>query len=243
MAPTRRDFLRNSTLAGLGITLGMNGLSSCSTAGKAASVSFGTDYQQKPLPYAYDALESAIDARTMELHYSKHAAGYAKNLQEALQAEGVSTDRPIEALLADISRYSAKMRNNAGGHFNHEQFWRMMRPNGGTLSGRLEQALISAFGSVEAFKKQFADAASGRFGSGWAWLYVDKDRRLRIGSTPNQDTPLMNVSEIKGQPLLALDVWEHAYYLRYQNKRAEYIGNWWKVVNWEYIQNLSGKFI
>ncbi|RYY99778.1 MAG: superoxide dismutase [Chitinophagaceae bacterium] len=226
-------------MAGLGLALGATGLASCSnTKVLAARGPLRTGFTQAPLPYSYGALETAIDARTMEIHYSKHAAGYATNLNDAAKAEGADTTKPVEELLARISKYSAKMRNNAGGHFNHELFWKLMSPNGGQPSGALATAINSSFGSMEAFKKQFGDAGTGRFGSGWAWLYMDGDKKLRIGSTPNQDNPLMDVSEIKGYPLLALDVWEHAYYLRYQNKRADYIANWWKVVNWDYVQTL-----
>ena len=133
------------------------------------------------------------------------------------------------------------MRNNAGGHYNHEIFWKMMSPNGGGApTGALLTAINSSFNSVDSFKTAFEDAAKTRFGSGWAWLYVDGDKRLKIGSTPNQDNPLMNVADIKGYPILGLDVWEHAYYLRYQNKRPEYIANWWKVVNWDYVQQRFG---
>ncbi|GAA4319406.1 superoxide dismutase [Flaviaesturariibacter amylovorans] len=239
MAPTRRDFLINTSVAGLGLALGASGLASCSsTKAMAVSGPLRTGFAQAPLPYAYGALETAIDARTMELHYSKHAAGYATNLNDAAKAEGADTTKSVEELLARISKYSAKMRNNAGGHFNHELFWKLMSPNGGQPSGTLATAISNSFGSMEAFKKQFGDAGTGRFGSGWAWLYLDGDKKLRIGSTPNQDNPLMDVSDIKGYPLLALDVWEHAYYLRYQNKRADYIANWWKVVNWDYVQTL-----
>jgi Fe-Mn family superoxide dismutase len=172
----------------------------------------------------------------MELHYSKHSASYANNLKEAAQAERVDTSRPLEDVLRRVSGYSTKMRNNGGGHYNHELFWRCMSPQAADRpSGALAAAIDNAFGSFDTFKTQFGDAGKNRFGSGWAWLVMDSDRRLRIGSTPNQDNPLMDVAELKGFPLLGLDVWEHAYYLRYQNKRADYIENWWKVVNWNYV--------
>ena len=186
-------------------------------------------------------MEQAIDAKTMEIHYTKHAAGYATNLQDAAKAEGVDMTKPLETVLDDIKKYSTKMRNNAGGHYNHEIFWKMMSPNGGGApTGALLTAINSSFNSFDSFKTAFEDAAKTRFGSGWAWLYVDGDKRLKIGSTPNQDNPLMNVADIKGYPILGLDVWEHAYYLRYQNKRPEYIANWWKVVNWDYVQQRFG---
>jgi Fe-Mn family superoxide dismutase len=146
--------------------------------------------------------------------------------------------QPVEKLFAKMDTYTAKMRNNAGGHFNHEMFWKSMRPktDGNKPVGTLKEAIEKEFGSFEKFKGQFSDAAKNRFGSGWAWLYLDANKQLKIGSTPNQDNPLMNISEIKGFPLLSIDVWEHAYYLKYQNKRADYIENWWNVVNWDYVQ-------
>jgi superoxide dismutase, Fe-Mn family len=179
-----------------------------------------------------------IDAKTMEIHYSKHAAGYSKNVKEAIATEAVAA-KNIEDILANISKYSIKMRNNAGGHYNHEMFWQCMQPKQASnlAEGNMQIAIDKAFGSFENFKKQFTEAGKTRFGSGWAWLYLDKKKELKIGSTANQDNPLMNISEIKGFPLLALDVWEHAYYLKYQNKRADYIENWWQVVNWKYVES------
>ncbi|HYC28399.1 MAG TPA: superoxide dismutase, partial [Chitinophagaceae bacterium] len=175
---------------------------------------------------------------TMEIHYSKHAASYASNLQQAAQAEGVNTSKPLEDVLANISKYSMKMRNNAGGHYNHELFWKSMRTKvtDNRPSGALLQALETAFGSFGNFKIQFSEAARNRFGSGWAWLVRDANNALKIGSTPNQDNPIMDISDLKGFPLLGLDVWEHAYYLKYQNKRPDYVDNWWNVVNWDYVQ-------
>jgi len=244
-SPTsRRNFLLQSGKAGLGVYVGLSSsalLSACATAKKAGSVSaphqFDPGYQQHPLPYGYDALEQAIDAKTMEIHFTKHAAAYATNLQEAAKAEGVDMNKPLEETLRTISKYSAKLRNNGGGHYNHELFWKVMAPaSSNTPGGNLASAITSSFGSFDTFKTQFTDAGKTRFGSGWAWLFVDGDKKLRIGSTPNQDNPLMDVSEVKGYPILGLDVWEHAYYLRYQNKRPDYIANWWKVVNWDEVQ-------
>lgn len=202
-------------------------------------------YQQQPLLYAYNALEKAIDAQTMEIHYSKHAATYAKNLNEAVVAEGVDIKSvSVEKLLSNISKYSTKMRNNAGGHYNHEMFWQSMTPNS-TLqpSGKLLSSIEKDFGSFDAFKNKFEDAAKTRFGSGWAWLVLDGDKKLIVTSTPNQDNPLMNIADVKGFPVLGLDVWEHAYYLRYQNKRPDYIHNWWNVVNWNFIEKRFEDFI
>jgi Fe-Mn family superoxide dismutase len=192
------------------------------------------------LPYAYSALEPAIDAQTMEIHYSKHAAGYSKNLMDAVEAEKVGKSVSLESLLQKISAYSPKMRNNAGGHYNHEMFWQCMRPKteDNKPSGKLLLAIEAHSGSFAQFKSSFADAAKSRFGSGWAWLTKDALGNLKMGSTANQDNPLMDLKsvEISGTPLLCLDVWEHAYYLKYQQKRADYIDNWWTIVNWDYVQ-------
>ena len=238
---SRRDFLLNSGKAGLGLCIGATVLSSCSstkTAAAARSGAFVTGFQQQPLPYSFTALNKAIDGTTMEIHYSKHAASYATNLMDAARAENVDISKPVDDILGRISKYSTKMRNNAGGHWNHEQFWKMMSPNSSERpTGTLAAAIESEFGSFETFKTQFGDAAKNRFGSGWSWLVVDGDKKLRIGSTPNQDNPLMDVAEFKGYPILGLDVWEHAYYLRYQNKRPDYINAWWSVVNWDYVQS------
>jgi superoxide dismutase, Fe-Mn family len=238
MAPltSRRDFIINSGKAGLGIYAGSTVLSSCSSTKKLVTGNSNTGFQQTPLPYSYNALNDAIDGTTMEIHYSKHAASYATNLQNAAKNENVDMNKPLEDVLGKISKYSTTMRNNGGGHYNHELFWKSMSPKSDQKpTGKLAAAIDSGFGSFDTFKTQFSDAGKNRFGSGWAWLFVDGDKKLRIGSTPNQDNPLMDVAEIKGFPLLGLDVWEHAYYLRYQNKRADYIANWWKVVNWDFI--------
>jgi len=189
---------------------------------------------QIALPYGYDALEPSIDAQTMEIHYTKHHAAYVKNVNEAIVAEGVSASDENE-LLATVSKYSAKVRNNAGGVWNHNFFWQVMGPGGkGAPEGKVLDALNAGFGDFEKFKAAFTDAGMKRFGSGWAWL-LEQDGKLVIGSTPNQDNPLMDVSELMGKPVLALDVWEHAYYLKYQNKRNDYVAAWWNVVNWDEV--------
>ncbi len=235
---TRRDFIINTGKTSIGITLGATFLSACHSASRLSSAKYVTGFRQEPLPYSYNALTDAIDAQTMEIHYTKHAASYATNLQDAAKAEGVDIGANVEQLLKKISKYSTKMRNNAGGHYNHELFWKSMSPNSAEKpGGTLAAAINSSFGSLESFKTEFTEAGKNRFGSGWAWLMMDNDKRLKITSTPNQDNPLMDVADAKGFPLLGLDVWEHAYYLRYQNKRPEYIANWWKVVNWNYIQD------
>ena len=236
----RRDFIKTSVkgtlAAGIAGSSIASMLSSCSPAKMAMAAPFKTGFDQKPLPYAYNALENVIDATTMEIHYTKHAAGYAKNIKEAAQAEGIAS-MSLEDILANVSKYSVKVRNNGGGHYNHEMFWQSMRAkqNDNKPSGKMMDAINGGFGSFADFKTKFGDAAKTRFGSGWAWLYMDHNSKLQIGSTPNQDNPLMNLSDIKGFPLLGLDVWEHAYYLKYQNKRADYVDNWWNVVNWDYV--------
>jgi Fe-Mn family superoxide dismutase len=233
----RREFLKTAGKAGLVTGLSFTALSSFAK-GFDPFAPKGTPYAQQPLPYAYGALEPIIDATTMELHYSKHAATYAKNLAEAVKAENVNTAKtPLEDVLANISKYSPKLRNNGGGHYNHELFWQSMAaPGGAKPSGKLKQAIEKDFNSIEAFTAQFTDAGKNRFGSGWAWLVIGKDNKLIVGSTPNQDNPLMDISDLKGFPLLGLDVWEHAYYLKYQNRRPDYINAWWNVVNWNFVE-------
>lgn len=189
-------------------------------------------FELPALPYAYDALEPYIDKMTMEIHHTKHHNAYVTNLNKAI--EGTEMEgKSLEELMANISKYPAAVRNNGGGHWNHSLFWTLMKKGGGgEPTGALADAIISAFGSFSEFKTQFSNAGATRFGSGWAWL-VKQNGKLVIGSTPNQDNPLMDVSEIKGTPILGLDVWEHAYYLKYQNRRPEYIENWWNIINWD----------
>ncbi len=188
------------------------------------------------LPYEFPALEPHIDARTMEIHHGKHHAAYVNNLNAALagtEHEGKS----LEQLLAQISTLPPAVRNNGGGHWNHSMFWEIMSPTGGgEPSGHIASKIEKNFGSFEEFKKQFAQAAATRFGSGWAWLCVTEDDNLCICSTPNQDNPLMDVADKKGQPILGLDVWEHAYYLHYQNRRPDYVTAFWNVVNWDEVE-------
>ncbi len=232
----RREFLKTAGKAGIAAGLSFTVLPSL--AGGSDTAAYNIGFLQKPLPYEFNALEPVIDAQTMEIHYTKHAAGYAKNLSEAVAAESVDAKKmKLEDLLKGISRYSAKMRNNAGGHYNHELFWEVMSPRPEKAPDqKLGKAIIKDFGSFEAFKTQFSDAAKNRFGSGWAWLVLTADDKLVISSTPNQDNPLMDVAEIKGQPLIGLDVWEHAYYLKYQNRRPDYIAGWWKVIDWDFVE-------
>jgi len=186
------------------------------------------------LPYAYDSLEPYIDATTMEIHHSKHHAAYVNNLNNAIAATELE-GKSLEELLASAGSLSPAVRNNGGGHFNHSLFWSIMgKDKGGNPSGKLGDDIASIFGSFDSFKDQFAKAGATRFGSGWAWLLV-KDGKLVVSSTPNQDNPLMDVAEVKGTPILGLDVWEHAYYLKYQNRRPEYIENFFNVIDWDAV--------
>lgn len=188
-----------------------------------------------PLPYSNDALEPHFDALTMEIHHDRHHNAYVTNLNNAIagtELEGME----LTSILANISKYSAAVRNNGGGHFNHDLFWSILSPNGGgTPTGDLAEAMDAAFGSFDEFKTTFKNAAATRFGSGWAWLCLKADGTLCVCSTPNQDNPLMDVAECPGTPLLGLDVWEHAYYLKFQNKRPDYVDTFWNIVNWEAV--------
>jgi len=184
------------------------------------------------LPYAFDALEPHIDARTMEIHHDKHHAGYTNNLNAAIEGTDLA-DQSIEKILSSVGD-NAGLRNNGGGYYNHNLFWQVMSPNGGgTPSGELEEAINSAFGSFDSFKETFSKAAATRFGSGWAWLCVHPGGKLEVCSTANQDNPLMPGIGCEGHPILGLDVWEHAYYLNYQNRRPDYVAAFFNVINWD----------
>ncbi|MES2848450.1 MAG: superoxide dismutase [Bacteroidota bacterium] len=238
---SRRKFITSSATVAAGALIAGPSVNKLFAADKNRVPVIHEVFKQQPLAYGYNALEPSIDALTMEIHYTKHAAAYCKNLNEAVHEEKLEGEKVIENILKNISKYSMKMRNNAGGHYNHELFWKTLSPKTTAPSDKLAQAITGGFGSMDAFKTKFSDAAKARFGSGWAWLYVDKDKALKIGSTPNQDNPLMDTSEIKGTPLIGLDVWEHAYYLKYQNKRADYIDGFWKVLNWDFVSETFGK--
>lgn len=187
-----------------------------------------------PLPYSHDALEPHIDTLTMQIHHGKHHQAYVDNLNKAI-AGSEHENKTLETLIASAGTISPAVRNNGGGHWNHTFFWESLGTNaGGNPTGELADAISSAFGSFDAFKEKFNNAGLTRFGSGWAWLIL-KDGKLDITSTPNQDNPLMDVAEVKGTPLLGVDVWEHAYYLKYQNRRAEYLAAFWNVVDWKKI--------
>ncbi len=187
-----------------------------------------------PLPYAHDALEPHIDTQTMQIHHGKHHQAYVDNLNKAI-AGTEHENKSLEELVAYAGSISPAVRNNGGGHWNHTFFWESLAPNaGGAPTGKLADAINEAFGSFDAFKEKFAAAGMTRFGSGWAWL-IEQDGKLVISSTPNQDNPLMDVADVKGKPILGVDVWEHAYYLKYQNRRADYLAAFWNVVNWNKV--------
>ncbi len=192
-------------------------------------------FELPQLPYAYNALEPHIDAKTMGIHHSKHHAAYTNNLNNAIKGTDLE-GKSIEVIIADASKLAPAVRNNGGGFYNHNLFWTVMSPNGGGLpKGDLSDAINKYFGSFENFKEKFNTAAATRFGSGWAWLTKNSKGELQISSSPNQDNPLMDLSEVKGLPILGLDVWEHAYYLHYQNRRPDYIAAFWNVVNWDEV--------
>lgn len=202
-----------------------------------AKVSQGEEnpgFIQAPLPYAFNALEPHFDARTMEIHYARHHAAYVNNLNKALEGKS-DINLPLETILSKISEYPTAVRNNGGGHYNHELFWNVLSPQGGgDPTGDLAEKIKSTFGSLEQMKDELNKAALGQFGSGWAWLIV-QNGKLKITSTPNQDNPLMDVVAEKGYPILGVDVWEHAYYLKYQNRRGDYVSAFWNLVNWNYV--------
>lgn len=197
------------------------------------------EFTLEPLPYAYNALEPYIDKQTIEIHYQKHHKAYVNNLNKAVTE--INYNKSLYNLFNEIDNLPIAIRNNAGGHYNHTLYWKLMKPNGGGVpKGKLAEAINTNFNSFDDFKKQFAQSALNRFGSGWVWLVKTTENKLKITNTANQDNPLMNLAEIgiKGNPILALDVWEHAYYLKHQNRRADYINSWWNVVNWQTAEEL-----
>jgi Fe-Mn family superoxide dismutase len=198
-------------------------------------------FELPALAYATDALEPHIDKTTMEIHHGKHHQAYVDNLNKALAGTD-GANQKIEDIIKNISKYPMPVRNNGGGHFNHTLYWSIMSPNGGgTPSGDLAKAIDAAFGSFDEFKKKFAEAGMTRFGSGWSWLSVAADGKLQVSSTPNQDNPVMDIAEVKGTPILGMDVWEHAYYLKYQNRRADYVAAFMNVVNWDAVSERFAK--
>ncbi len=192
-------------------------------------------FELPPLTYGFDALEPHIDAQTMQIHHDKHHAAYVTNLNKALEGNEAA-NLTIEQLMKGISKYPAAVRNNGGGHYNHSMFWLLMKANGGgNPTGDIAEAMNRDFSGFDKFKEQFTNAGVTRFGSGWAWLIVTADGKLQVTSSPNQDNPLMDIAEVKGTPILGMDVWEHAYYLKYQNRRPDYIAAFWNVVNWDEV--------
>lgn len=202
-------------------------------------------HELAPLPYPSNALEPSIDTRTMEIHHGKHHAAYVNNLNNALAKYPELQTKTVVELIADISKLPedirGAVRNNGGGHWNHTFFWQILKAGATKPSGELAAAIDASFGSFDAFKEAFGKACVGRFGSGWGWLVVKADKKLAITSTPNQDNPLMNVADVQGTPILGLDVWEHAYYLNYQNRRPDYVAAFWNVVNWAKVEELYAK--
>jgi len=198
-------------------------------------------FELPDLPYAFDALEPNIDAKTMEIHHDKHHKGYTDNLNKAIEGTDLE-NKSIEEILKNMDMENKAVRNNGGGFFNHSLFWKVMSPKGGGKpNGDLAKAIDDAFGSFDAFKEKFSNAAKTQFGSGWAWLCVQKGGKLEVCGTPNQDNPLMPSTGCGGYPILGLDVWEHAYYLKYQNKRPDYVTNFWNVINWDEVESNYNK--
>lgn len=246
METNRRDFFKKSALIGLsGVAGQMFGKDTLNNLESGAEffVTEGTPFELPMLPYPYEALEPFIDKQTMEIHYSKHHKGYVDKLNAAATPQNINykVDDAGKCQLIDAST-SAAIRNNLGGHYNHSLFWTILKPNPAAKRnfpvGKLNEAINAQFKSFDEFRNQFSEKASKVFGSGWCWLIVDDKNNLKITTTPNQDNPLMKVVSENGKPILCIDIWEHAYYLKYQNKRADYIGNWWNIINWETAESL-----
>lgn len=234
---SRRKFLKTTAILSGAALVGCKVGAIAANAETTINTTEPLSFKQDPLPYDFAALEPFIDKQTMEIHFGKHHVAYINNLNKAMVEQKI-TEGSVEALLSSISKYSIATRNNAGGHWNHTMFWKWMKPNGkDTYAGKISDVINGQFGSLDKFKELFTDAAMKRFGSGWAWLIL-KDGKLEICSTANQDNPLIDLAEVKGKPVLGLDVWEHAYYLKYQNLRKDYIANWWNVVNWDEVAKL-----
>ncbi len=226
----KRTFLKSAAILGAG-GLVLPKINLIGNSGNSPLIAADDTFKQNELGYAFNALEPHIDATTMEIHYGKHHSAYTKNLNSLVKENNVA-EKDIIKIFKNISKLPAGIRNNGGGFYNHNLFWEIMAPNaGGEPAGSLAKAITSDLGSFAKFKEDFSKAATTRFGSGWAWLVV-KDKKLVISSTANQDNPWMDVAEVKGVPIFAIDVWEHAYYLKYQNRRNDYIGAFWNVVNW-----------
>lgn len=219
------------------------GASPAMAAEEAVTADASGTFTLPALPYPKNALSKVIDEKTMELHHDKHHQGYVDKLNTAVSEEASLKGKTLEEILASVSKYSSAVRNNGGGHWNHSLFWTLMTPDATMPSEQLASAINNDFGSMEEFKKSFEEAGAKQFGSGWVWLIVTKDKKLQVTSTPNQDNPLMDDAKVKGTPILGNDVWEHAYYLKYFNKRGDYLKNWWDVVNWTRVSDLYAKAI
>jgi Fe-Mn family superoxide dismutase len=230
----RRNFIRSTVLGGALAAIPAGNLISSLITTTQPKEHTAMPFTLPELPYAHDALEPYIDKQTMEIHHGKHHAAYVTNLNKALEGNEWAS-KSIEDILANISKLPMAVRNNGGGHYNHSLFWNIMKVNGGAVpGGDLGAAITRDFGSFDKFKEQFAAAGATRFGSGWAWL-ISQHGKLVVASTPNQDNPMMDIAETKGVPVLGMDVWEHAYYLKYQNRRPDYIAAFWNVVNWDEV--------
>lgn len=241
---SKRTFLGYLAAAPLGIAaLKMSGglHINAAFAAETPPVKAAGPFTLPELPYAKNALEKAIDAQTMGIHYGKHHQAYIDNLNKEVEKDESLKGKTLEEIMAKISKYPAAVRNNAGGHWNHSFFWTIMTPEKTAPSEELAAAIVSAFGSMDDFKKKFEEAGTKQFGSGWAWLVVNKSGKLEVTATPNQDNPLMNDAKVKGTPVLGNDVWEHAYYLRYFNKRGDYLKAWWDVVNWKQASDIYAR--
>jgi len=230
----RRKFLKSVGLVTAAAYVGPELLANDKKTVSFSRVEVAPAPEFPPLPYAYNALEPYIDARTMEIHYDKHHRAYFTNFVNAIKGTPLES-MAITDIFASVSKQTDVVRNNAGGFYNHSIFWNNLSPESKGPSPELSAAINKTFGSFDKFREAFNNAAKTRFGSGWAWLYLNSEKNLAVGSTPNQDNPLMDISPVKGAPLLTLDVWEHAYYLKYQNKRADYVDAFWSVVNWEEV--------
>ena len=231
----KRTFIKTTSILAAGSIIGCN--QSGAAAKSNSSASGSSTFELPELSYGYDALAPNIDARTMEIHHSKHHAGYVRKFNAALESSPLA-GKTLEEILASVGASDTALRNNGGGHYNHSLYWSIMKPGGSTSpKGDLADAINSSFGSFDKCKELFKDAALKRFGSGWAWLCQGSDGKLAISSTPNQDNPKMvRISESQGEPLLGIDVWEHAYYLNYQNRRGDYVDNFFNVINWDAVQ-------
>jgi Fe-Mn family superoxide dismutase len=238
---TRRQAIRSTALAGAALATLPAALAQNNSPVPAAPAARGP-FTLPPLPYAFDALEPVIDARTMEIHHDKHHAAYVAGLNKAVADFPEVAKLPVDDLLKDLNAVPEKIRtavrNQGGGHYNHSLFWQMLKKDGGEPGGALAQAIDSSFGSFAAFKEQFSHAALGQFGSGWAWLAIDAGKKLKVVPTANQDSPISGGN----QPLLGIDVWEHAYYLKYQNRRPDYVAAFFQVINWDFVAERYAKF-